>query len=326
MTLTAKTLALAIAGAAAFTGSPAIAGAVIHETDATSINDAGVIAGSFFDNAGAHGFVDNNGVFTTVNVPGAKQTQISGINNAGVLSGYYVDASGGDHGFIDVGGTITTLDAPGFVGATTAYGLNNSNQVLVFAGIGTTSAAYVYSNGAYTPFGALGEADTLGQGINDAGVIAGFVNDPGFTNTHGFTDTAGTFDVFDEPNAATAPGAPYLNTEVEGINNLGDLVGYYNIGVTRYGFERSGGVFTTLDYNPTDINNLGVIVGTTEDGLDSHGFTLIDGVYSAFDDPDANITPPTGPVPEPSTWAMMILGFFGIGVLAQRKRRGLLAA
>jgi len=41
-----------------------------------------------------------------------------------------------------------------------------------------------------------------------------------------------------------------------------------------------------------------------------------------------NFVPPTGAVPEPSTWAMMILGFAGIGFMAYRRKNkpALLAA
>ena len=33
----------------------------------------------------------------------------------------------------------------------------------------------------------------------------------------------------------------------------------------------------------------------------------------------------TGPVPEPATWAMMLLGFGGIGMAMRRRRRPVLA-
>jgi hypothetical protein len=33
------------------------------------------------------------------------------------------------------------------------------------------------------------------------------------------------------------------------------------------------------------------------------------------------LTPGSAPVPEPSTWAMMVAGFLGLGGLARRARR-----
>lgn len=41
---------------------------------------------------------------------------------------------------------------------------------------------------------------------------------------------------------------------------------------------------------------------------------------------DVSVTPLTAAVPEPSTWAMMILGFLGLGFLAHRRRNALRVA
>ncbi len=49
--------------------------------------------------SGYNGFVDNSGVFSAFDVPGAAQTLAEGINNSGQIVGYYYDASGGIHGF-----------------------------------------------------------------------------------------------------------------------------------------------------------------------------------------------------------------------------------
>jgi hypothetical protein len=58
------------------------------------------------------------------------------------------------------------------------------------------------------------------------------------------------------------------------------------------------------------------------------------GVFSTFDYPDSTYTVPLGlndsgqivgiyvnAVPEPSTWAMMILGFCGLGFMAYRRKQ-----
>lgn len=46
---------------------------------------------------------------------------------------------------------------------------------------------------------------------------------------------------------------------------------------------------------------------------------------TAFAELDATLTPVTAAVPEASTWAMLILGFAGIGLLARRRLRRLAA-
>jgi hypothetical protein len=39
-------------------------------------------------------------------------------------------------------------------------------------------------------------------------------------------------------------------------------------------------------------------------------------------DAEVNVVGTASAVPEPSTWAMMIVGFLGIGVMAYRRRAG----
>ena len=60
-----------------------------------------------------HGFVYNNGTFTTLNVPGANATYANAISNSGEVAGTYTDSSFTAHGFVYDNGTFTTLNAPG---------------------------------------------------------------------------------------------------------------------------------------------------------------------------------------------------------------------
>jgi hypothetical protein len=75
-----------------------------------------------------------------------------------------------------------------------------------------------------------------------------------------------------------------------------------------FGFLDKGGVFSTIDpfgstaVTANGINGLGHIVGF---------YTNADGNTVGFETS----------VPEPSTWAMMLLGFAGLGFLGYRKVR-----
>jgi len=80
----------------------------------------------------SHGFVLNGGTYTPINVPGAAQTVVEGVNNSGVVFGNYTDASGNTHGFIDAAGTFTSIDDPGAY-FTTVAGVNDSGQIVGFA-------------------------------------------------------------------------------------------------------------------------------------------------------------------------------------------------
>jgi hypothetical protein len=91
---------------------------------------------------------------------------------------------------------------------------------------------------------------------------------------------------------------------VRGINNFDQIVGeYYNGPIpgggfqTENGFLYSGGVFTTLN-DPAGTNT--VPIGINDKGQ-------IVGYYDGV-----------GGVPESSTWAMLLLGFAGIGFKAYR--------
>jgi uncharacterized membrane protein len=62
--------------------------------------------------------------FTTIEVPGQKQTQAEGINAAGQIVGV-----GGTLAFIDTGGTICTISFPLSV-VSGAFGINASGQIV----------------------------------------------------------------------------------------------------------------------------------------------------------------------------------------------------
>src|SRR5205085_687709 len=68
--------------------------------NATGINDIGQLVGTFGGGAGLHGFLDTNGLLTTIDFPGATCTGALAINNAGQVVGAYLDSVGREHGFI----------------------------------------------------------------------------------------------------------------------------------------------------------------------------------------------------------------------------------
>ena len=71
-------------------------------TEASGINDAGVVVGTYTDSGRRnHGFRWEAGVVTHfIDVPGAVDTSVSGINDAGAVVGRYTDSSGTVHSFI----------------------------------------------------------------------------------------------------------------------------------------------------------------------------------------------------------------------------------
>jgi uncharacterized membrane protein len=80
-------------------------------TVARGINDSGQIVGVYgddpadiyYDDAGPgyHGFLPDNGNYTTLDVPGSAGTRAYGINASGQIVGAYLDG-GGRHGFLAI--------------------------------------------------------------------------------------------------------------------------------------------------------------------------------------------------------------------------------
>lgn len=69
--------------------------------------------------------------FTTIDVPGGRLIQASGINDGGQIVGRYDDPIGSNtgHGFLDSDGSFTPIDVPG-ARSTYATGINDGGQIV----------------------------------------------------------------------------------------------------------------------------------------------------------------------------------------------------
>lgn len=151
------------------------------------------------------------------------------------------------------------------------------------------------------PFANVGNSvgSTFATGLNNAGQVAGYVND-GAGQTHGFVYDIGTASFappIDDP-AVTTPTVGV--TQVRGISNAGALAGLYVNGTN--GFLNVGGTFTQLHPSFADIGNSvgtaqayginnsgGKVVGfVTDPSANNHGFIYDTGTIS-FTQLDANL-------------------------------------
>jgi len=144
-------------------------------TEASGINNAGQVVGSYEGPYYSHGFLESGRSFTTIDVPtidvpGASSTLgASGINNAGQVVGTYVDASGNSHGFLESGGSFTTIDYPG-AWDTRASGINDAGQVVGSYEDASGGHGFLESGGSFTTIDYPGASDTeAAYGINDGG-------------------------------------------------------------------------------------------------------------------------------------------------------------
>ena len=141
-------------------------------------------------------------------------------------------------------------------------------------------------------------AGTTPVSINAQGQVAGYYVDSS-GQKHGFLDTNGTFTDAAVPTetlpSVSVPGA--ASTDVTGVNDLGQVVGYYyeSGSYTAQGFVDTNGTFTTIDFPSTlastflyGINDAGQVVGSYFDpnGL-YHGFVDTNGAFAIVDAPGA---------------------------------------
>src|SRR5436190_23887020 len=91
--------------------------------------------------------------YTTLDDPsaGSGGTVAQGINAAGQIVGYYLDASFKSHGFLYSGGTYTTLDDPLARYGAVATGINNAGQVVgLYKDASLCHHGFPYTGGTYT--------------------------------------------------------------------------------------------------------------------------------------------------------------------------------
>jgi probable HAF family extracellular repeat protein len=104
-------------------------------TTARGINDRGQIVGSFHDSRGSHGFLYEEGVFTSLDVPfpDSFNTAASGINIHGQIVGAYQSgvpgAPTGLHVFRYEGGVFAPVEVPLGMNPS-AHGINTRGQIV----------------------------------------------------------------------------------------------------------------------------------------------------------------------------------------------------
>lgn len=206
---------------------------------------------------GYSSFLDSNGVQSPVddlagsppNVAAPVQNLL-GINNYDKAAGFWTDNNGHEHGFVvelntqsPRSSTFIEIPPTTFAGAvaTQASDITNSNQVCGF----WTDA----NNNNHGFFGVLGQkyftfdvtipgvtvTSTSPFGCTDQSEIVGSFTD-GKGNIHGFIFVIDRFFQFDATGSSQTPAFGVMGTFINGVNDWGDIVGFFSDGTKVNGF------------------------------------------------------------------------------------------
>jgi hypothetical protein len=162
------------------------------------INNQGEIVGTYsIGSENSHGFLLRRGIYTTIDFPGAITTVCRGINNSGLVTGYYIeDTAAGSHGFLWWRG----------------------NFIATFQ--------FFASDGARATFSGA---------INDSGQVSAVYSDPKVLGVFFVRNPDGTITVIDL-DTLLRPVKDFQRA-IFGMNNRGDLVGPWSSpDGTTYGF------------------------------------------------------------------------------------------
>jgi probable HAF family extracellular repeat protein len=297
-------------------------GALLPGSEGLGINNHGDIVGRYGDNA----FVYAGGVATSIVTD--YRSWATGINDAGQVTG--TAATGGlggvqQSGFLYAGGT-TTLFSPDFLGNRNAA--NAINDAGLVVGTMTTGGGhwsdpdrevFTYSlpDGIPRGRGTLGGAISEGEDINDAGAFVGWS-----TNYEGNEELALMFSPQTGVQSLGSLGG--TSSRAHGLNNLGWVVGMSDAGAGD-GFDYHA--FLYREHGMVDLNSLvapldGWSLVTAEDVNDA-GQILAQACRGTSGECQFVRLDLLAPIPEPSTWAMLLAGLCLVGLAGRRARAGL---
>jgi hypothetical protein len=310
-TTLAVAAAVSVVAGAAHAASPAFT-TIDNPGDPTfnqllGITNSGVISGYFGSGMAGH---PNQGYtitppytrFAPANLPDSAQTQATGLNAAGTVTGFWSPTNYGpgmdaNYGFIRLkdGKTFVYLDvndplaASGSPVTNQVLGINSSNIAVGFYvdGYGNSHGfAYDVATGGYKPVVVPGAVSDAATGINSAGLISGFYMTKQGT-TFGFTMGAGALPVsFHVKGAST--------TQLLGVNSAGVAVGFYeDANMVDHGivYNPANGKWTQVD-DPNapfaagggtvlnGVNDKGEVVGFYTDAAGNVNGMLVTGIVA----------------------------------------------
>ena len=301
-----------------------------HSTYPNEINYSGQVVGSIA-NPSMNAFITGtNGVgMIDISTPDWSHSAAYGVNNSGQAVGIFIiNGEVGGRAFItgNNGEGMTDIGTLGGLGSY-AYGINETGQVTGSSALAGHSPLHAFITGAdgseMTDLGTLGGLESQGFKINDLGQVVGY-SDTADGSRHAFItgpNGSGMMDLGDL-------GAD--SSQARSINNLGQVVGnlYMDCYCNNNSFVFSDGVMVNIGQLDvvlssgwtgivaTDINDQGQIVGSGLLNGNRRAFLL-----TGADDEEFFRNYVAPPIPEPSTYAMLLAGLGLVGFMVRRRNR-----
>jgi hypothetical protein len=159
-------------------------------------------------------------------------------------------------------------------------------------------------------------------------ISASISSDPSSSITGSFTfdDSVGAASISNVDVHATLPlvGGPFNFSFSQVVNPVATWsVGY--LWFAKDGFGAGDTYFRMYVNYDSAANDGSYLIGIGGDPANPHQSEISVIGVNDWQDIFGRMTPELAAVPEPSTWAMMILGFAGIGFMAYRRRKVALA-
>jgi hypothetical protein len=218
------------------------------QTQVTGLNNRGATVG-FWSNQNKKSMANNNfgfinvggqyGLFVNVNNPMTgtiskiKTNQLLGVNDFNTAVGFYIDTSGATHGYkyFPIQNIFSSnIDDTNGVGTTTAAAINNFGEVVgFFTDTGGVMHGFFDKNGAFTTIDGPNATSTMLTGLNNFEIAVGVETDTK-GKMHGLicSVTTKSCQTLDDP-------AGKGTTTFNGINDLGQIVGFYTKGGNTIG-------------------------------------------------------------------------------------------
>jgi hypothetical protein len=163
------------------------------------------------------------------------------------------------------------------------------------------------------PFGTVKLTDASGGGVD---VLVSLLNGDKFVST-GAGD-AFTFDLVGNPTitvSSVTSGFSLISTQA-GSTGPNGSIGHFDYGFTCSGCGNGG---SSPLAGPLSFHVAGVSIGSFNDP-NSGGNLFSADILGTNGNTGVVAANAVSAVPEPSTWAMLILGFWGVGFMAYRRR------